>query len=79
MATQAQRENKALNQFKAKRLRAIKKMEGTFINSNKEALQKLLPFKPIANDKDYDKKLFVAHLMSLFPHNINFDECFKNL
>lgn len=52
-------------------------MEGTLIDSNKEALEKLLPFKPIANDKDYDKKLFVAHLMSLFPHNIDFDECFK--
>lgn len=77
MATQAQRENRAVSKYKAKRLRAIKKMEGTFIDSNKEALQKLLPFKPIANDKDYDKKLFVAHLMSLFPHNIDFDECFK--
>lgn len=52
-------------------------MEGTLIDSNKEALEKLLPFKPIANDKDYDKKLFVAHLMSLVPHNIYFDECFK--
>ena len=77
MATQAQRENRAVSKYKAKRLRAIKKMEGTLIDSNKEALQKLLPFKPIANDKDYDKKLFVAHLMSLFPHNIDFDECFK--
>lgn len=77
MATQAQRENRAVSKYKAKRLRAIKKMEGTLIDSNKEALQKLLPFKPIANDKDYDKKLFVAHLMSLFPHNIDFDDCFK--
>ncbi|WP_155761451.1 AAA family ATPase [Helicobacter bilis] len=77
MATQAQRENRAVSKYKAKRLRAIKKMEGTLIDSNKEALQKLLPFKPIANDKDYDKKLFVAHLMSLFPHTADFDECFK--
>lgn len=77
MIAQAKRENKAINRFKAKRLRAIKKMEGTLIDSNKEALEKLLPFKPIANDKDYDKKLFVAHLMSLFPHTIDFDECFK--
>ncbi|WP_233708533.1 hypothetical protein [Helicobacter bilis] len=52
-------------------------MEGTLVDSNKEALQKLLPFKPIANDKDYDKKLFVAHLMSLFPRTTDFDECFK--
>ena len=77
MATQAQRDNKVLSKFKARRRRALKKAEGTLIDSNKEALQKLLPFKPIANDKDYDKKLFVAHLMSLFPHNIDFDECFK--
>ena len=77
MATQAQRENRAVSKYKAKKLRAIKKMEGTLIDSNKEALQKLLPFKPIANDKDYDKKLFVAHLMSLFPHTADFDECFK--
>lgn len=77
MIAQAKRENKAINRFKAKRLRAIKKMEGTLIDSNKEALQKLLPFKPIANDKDYDKKLFVAHLMNLFPHTIDFDDCFK--
>ena len=77
MATQAQRENRAVSKYKAKRLRAIKKMEGTLIDSNKKALQKLLPFKPIANDKDYDKKLFVAHLMSLFPHTADFDECFK--
>ncbi|WP_104747351.1 AAA family ATPase [Helicobacter bilis] len=77
MATQAQRENRAVSKYKAKRLRAIKKIEGTLIDSNKEVLQKLLPFKPIANDKDYDKKLFVAHLMSLFPHTADFDECFK--
>ncbi|WP_394966629.1 AAA family ATPase [uncultured Helicobacter sp.] len=77
MLTQAQRKNWAVSKYKAKRLRAIKKMEGTLIDSNKEALQKLLPFKPIANDKDYDKKLFVAHLMSLFPHTIDFDDCFK--
>ena len=77
MATQAQRDNKVLSKYKARRRRALKKAEGTLIDSNKEALQKLLPFKPIANDKDYDKKLFVAHLMSLFPHNIDFDECFK--
>ncbi|MDY5822810.1 MAG: ATP-binding protein [Helicobacter sp.] len=77
MATQAQRENRAVSKYKAKRLKALKEIEGTLLESNKEALQKLLPFKPIANDKDYDKKLFVAHLMSLFPHNIDFDECFK--
>ena len=77
MATQAQRDNKVLSKFKARRRRALKKAEGTLIDSNKEALQKLLPFKPIANDKDYDKKLFIAHLMSLFPHTIDFDDCFK--
>lgn len=77
MATQAQRENRAVSKYKAKRLRAIKKMEGALIDSNKEALQKLLPFKPIANDKDYDKKFFATHLMSLFPHTIDFDDCFK--
>ncbi|WP_244196399.1 AAA family ATPase [Helicobacter labetoulli] len=36
-----------------------------------------MPFKPIANDKNYDKKLFVAHLMNLVPHLVDFDECFK--
>ena len=77
MATQAQRENKVLSKYKARRRRALKKAEGTLIDSNKEALQKLLPFKPIANDKDYERKLFVAHLMSLFPHTADFDECFK--
>ena len=77
MATQAQRENRAVSKYKAKRLRAIKKMEGTLIDSNKEVLQKLLPFKPIANDKDYERKLFVAHLLALFPHTADFDECFK--
>lgn len=77
MIAQAKRENKALSKYRARRQRALKKIEGTLIDSNKEALQKLLPFKPIANDKDYDKKLFVAHLMSLFPHTIDFDECFK--
>ena len=39
MATQAQRENRAVSKYKAKRLRAIKKMEGTLIDSNKEALR----------------------------------------
>ena len=77
MATQAQRENRAVSKYKAKRLRAIKKMEGTLIDSNKKALEKLLPFKPIANDKDYDKKLFATHLLALFPHTADFDECFK--
>lgn len=77
MIAQAKRENKALSKYRARRQRALKKIEGTLIDSNKEALQKLLPFKPIANDKDYDKKLFVAHLMSLFPHTIDFDDCFK--
>ncbi|MCI7710721.1 MAG: ATP-binding protein [Helicobacter sp.] len=77
MIAQAKRENKALSKYRARRQRALKKIEGTLIDSNKEALEKLLPFKPIANDKDYDKKLFVAHLMSLFPHTIDFDECFK--
>lgn len=77
MTAQEKRENKALNKFKAKRLKALKEIEGTLLESNKNALEKLLPFKPIANDKDYDKKLFVAHLMSLFPHTADFDECFK--
>ncbi len=77
MATQAQRENRAVSKYKAKRLRAIKKMEGTLIDSNKEALEKLLPFKPIANDKDYERKLFATHLLALFPHTADFDECFK--
>lgn len=77
MIAQAKRENKALSKYRARRQRALKKIEGTLIDSNKEALQKLLPFKPIANDKDYDKKLFVAHLMSLFPHTLDFDDCFK--
>lgn len=77
MIAQAKRDNKVLSKYRARRQRALKKIEGTLIDSNKEALQKLLPFKPIANDKDYDKKLFVAHLMNLFPHTIDFDECFK--
>ncbi|WP_034565545.1 hypothetical protein [Helicobacter bilis] len=77
MIAQAKRENKAINRFKAKRLKALKEIEGSLLDTNKEALEKLLPFKPIANDKDYDKKLFVAHLMSLFPRTTDFDECFK--
>lgn len=77
MATQAQRDNKVLSKYKARRRRALKKAEGTLIDSNKEALQKLLPFKPIANDKDYEKKFFAAHLMNLFPHTLDFDDCFK--
>lgn len=77
MATQAQRDNKVLSKFKARRRRALKKAEGTLIDSNKEALQKLLPFKPIANDKDYERKLFATHLLALFPHTADFDECFK--
>ncbi|WP_233707844.1 hypothetical protein [Helicobacter cinaedi] len=77
MIAQAKRENKAINRFKAKRLKALKEIEGSLLDTNKEALQKLLPFKPIANDKDYEKKFFVAHLMSLFPHTTDFDDCFK--
>ena len=70
-------EGMSVKKFKARRRRALKKAEGTLIDSNKEALQKLLPFKPIANDKDYEKKFFAAHLMNLFPHTIDFDDCFK--
>lgn len=77
MATQAQRDNKVLSKYKARKQRALKKIEGTLIDPSNEALQKLLPFKPIANDKDYDKKLFVAHLMDLFPHRIDFNDCFR--
>lgn len=77
MATQAQRDNKVLSKYKARKQRALKKIEGTLIDPNKKALQKLLPFKPIANDKDYEKKLFVAHLMDLFPHLMDLDSCFR--
>lgn len=77
MVAQAKRDNKVLSKYKARQQRALKKIEGTLIDSNKEALQKLLPFKPIANDKDYDKKLFVAHLMDLFPHRMDFNDCFR--
>ena len=72
MATQAQRDNKVLSKFKARRRRALKKAEGTLIDSNKEVLQKLLPFKPIANDKDYEKKFFAAHLIESFPAHTGF-------
>lgn len=77
MVARAKRDNKVLSKYKARQQRALKKIEGTLIDSNKEALQKLLPFKPIANDKDYDKKLFVAHLMDLFPHLMDLDDCFR--
>lgn len=77
MATQAQRDNKVLSKYKARKQRALKKIEGTLIDPSNEALQKLLPFKPIANDKDYDKKLFVAYLMDLFPHLMDLDSCFR--
>lgn len=77
MLTQAKRDNKVLSKYKARRQRALKKIEGTLIDSNKEALQKLLPFQPIANDKDYEKKFLVAYLMDLFPHTLDFDDCFK--
>lgn len=36
-----------------------------------------MPFKPIANDKDYEKKFFVAYLMDLFPHLMDLDSCFR--
>lgn len=77
MLTQAKRDNKVLSKYKARKQRALKKIEGTLIDSNKEALQKLLPFQPIANDKDYEKKFFATHLMNLFPHTLDFDDCFK--
>lgn len=77
MLTQAKRDNKVLSKYKARKQRALKKIEGTLIDPNKEALQKLLPFKPIANDKDYEKKFFATHLMNLFPHTLDFDDCFK--
>ena len=70
-------ESKAMKRYKARRNRGLRKVEGTLIDSNKKALAKLLPFKPIANDKDYDKKLFVAHLMDLFPHLMDLDDCFR--
>lgn len=70
-------ESKAMKRYKARRNRVLRKIEGTLIDSNKEALQKLLPFKPIANDKDYEKKFFATHLMNLFPHTLDFDDCFK--
>lgn len=77
MATQAQRDNKVLSKYKARKQRALKKIEGTLIDPSKEALQKLLPFKPIANDKDYEKKFLVAYLMDLFPHLMDLDSCFR--
>ena len=70
-------ESKAMKRYKARRDRALRKAEGELLDSNKKALEKLLPFKPIANDKDYDKKLFVAHLMDLFPHLMDLDSCFR--
>lgn len=70
-------ESKAMKRYKARRNRVLRKIEGTLIDSNKEALQKLLPFQPIANDKDYEKKFFATHLMNLFPHTLDFDDCFK--
>lgn len=77
MLTQAKRDNKVLSKYKARRQRVLKKIEGTLIDPSKEALQKLLPFQPIANDKDYEKKFLVAYLMDLFPHTLDFDDCFK--
>lgn len=77
MVAQAKRDNKVLSKYKARKQRALKKIEGTLIDPNNEALQKLLPFKPIANDKDYEKKFFVAHLMDLFPHLMDLDDCFR--
>lgn len=70
-------ESKAMKRYKARRNRVLCKVEGTPIDSNKKALEKLLPFKPIANDKDYEKKFFATHLMNLFPHTLDFDDCFK--
>lgn len=77
MVAQAKRDNKVLSKYKARKQRALKKIEGTLIDPNNEALQKLLPFKPIANDKDYEKKFFVAYLMDLFPHLMDLDSCFR--
>lgn len=77
MLTQAKRDNKVLSKYKVRRQRVLKKIEGTLIDPSKEALQKLLPFQPIANDKDYEKKFLVAYLMDLFPHTLDFDDCFK--
>ncbi|ETD25735.1 AAA family ATPase [Helicobacter canis] len=77
MVAQAKRDNKVLSKYKARKQRALKKIEGTLIDPNKKALQKLLPFKPIANDKDYEKKFFVAYLMDLFPHLMDLDSCFR--
>lgn len=77
MVAQAKRDNKVLSKYKARKQRALKKIEGTLIDPNKKALQKLLPLKPIANDKDYEKKFFVAYLMDLFPHLMDLDSCFR--
>ena len=77
MIAQAKRENKAVSKYKTRRLKALKKIEGTLLDTNKKALEKLLPFKSVANDRDYERKLFVAHLLALFPHFMDFDECFK--
>ena len=70
-------ESKAMKRYKARRNRVLRKVEGELLDSNKKALEKLLPFKPIANDKDYEKKFFATHLMNLFPHTLDFDDCFK--
>ena len=77
MIAQAKRENKAVSKYKTRRLKALRKIEGTLLDTNKKALEKLLPFKSVANDRDYERKLFVAHLLALFPHFMDFDECFK--
>lgn len=67
MLTQAKRDKKVLSKYKARKQRALKKAEGALIDPSKEALQKLLPFKPIANDKDYEKKFFCRTSYGSFP------------
>lgn len=71
------KENATLNRYKERRLRSLKKAEGTLLDSNKETLKKLLPFKTIENDKEHDKKLLIAHFITLFPHIVDFNECFR--
>ena len=70
-------ESKAMKRYKARRNRALRKAEGKLMESSADGLEKLLPFKPIANDKDYDKKLLIAHFIVLFPHIADLDYCFR--
>ncbi|WP_299327667.1 ATP-binding protein [uncultured Helicobacter sp.] len=78
MVAQAKRDNKVLSKYRIRQRRALKQAESSLLEPSKQSLAKLLPFnKPIANDKDYEKKFFVAHLMDLFPHLMDLDSCFR--